>query len=223
MKVNLGSNTISNFIAFFALIISIVAILFTYNVYKADKKEIIQIESKRVYNGYIVEIDTTNKMPIIPVLWECMLTNNGNHVTSITTYHITSVDTGGAYFHYSGMDLGLIKDGKQLFLPINIQAGESIKFYAKVGVWADTKAMSSFLTNAISLDNLTPKKIQYYMALDSIDIFGNSIDVNFFENENLMFRLNSDKKQRIYNLSMETGRKKDVQCKLRWYPQFVVE
>lgn len=48
MKINLGSNIISNLIALFALIISIIAIGFAYNVHQTDKKEVLPLESKRV-------------------------------------------------------------------------------------------------------------------------------------------------------------------------------
>lgn len=121
------------------------------------------------------------------------------------------------------MDLGLIKNNQVFCLPINIQPGESLKFYIKVGVLADPKAMGSFLKNTPKLDNLTSREIQYYMAIDSIDIFGNSIDVAFFEKDLFTFRLSSNKKQRIYALKLETGRKTDLICKLRWYSEFVIE
>ncbi len=224
MRFNLGSSKTSNFIAIFALILSLFASIFSYIVYIKSEQELLSIASVRVGDGYKVEIDTAIiNFSTISILWECVLTNNGKQTSSLIAKNIKLVNSNRGILYYSNMDLGLIKDNNINTLPFNILPGESVKFYIKIGVLIDSLAAKTLKKNVADFSKLTPRKIQYYLALDSIDVFGNKINAEIYPGEKLSFSLPRDFIQNIYELEFKTGRGQYIRTKLKWYPEFGLE
>ncbi|WP_321479987.1 hypothetical protein [uncultured Bacteroides sp.] len=222
-KNNFGSSSVANFIAMIALILSIVASFFSYNVYRNNRKELISISTKRIQDGYLVNIDTMNiNWVSIPTLWECIITNNGQQTVSLIDKQIKQVNFDGVLIYDSGLDLRLMKDNKSFSFPINISPGESVKFYMKVKVLMNSKAVRVLVKKADKLNDLTLRKIQYFLAKDSIDVFGNKIDP-IFQDDKLIFSLPRVYNQTRYQVDLKTGRGKIINAKLSWYPEFNIE
>nr|WP_319570406.1 hypothetical protein [uncultured Draconibacterium sp.] len=214
----LGSSSVSNIIALIALVLAIGSFLYTYIESKRNDMEVLNINSKKTFFPEPAIILTP--FNLLPSYWECVLTNNSRQTISINNYDIKCLKDNETIISYSNMNLGLFDfDRTPISLPININAGESIKLYLEIGVQIHPEPMNIINSNVDSTKQYTYNELKNILAKKGTDIFGNKVNAKFENGELLMFSLeNNNYNKDKYILTFESGRNNFYHSELNWYP-----
>lgn len=186
-------------------------------------EEILTIYTSRIHSDYdieIIQLNLTYLPAILPVYFDCILTNNGEETISILDYELIQINTDYPISDYSYMNEGLFEStGEKLQFPLNIDSKKSYKFYIKVGIAIHPDAYALISNNFTPLTRISINEINSYLAMNGMDLYGNSVDPIIRQGEYLGAEGPNleNLQEQIFLITFKTGRGNYFNDSLYWY------
>ena len=190
---------------------------------EAPNVETLTIYTSRVHADYDTEIipfNATDLPAILPVFFDCYLTNNGEEALSILNYELIQIGKDYPISYYTYMDGGLFDStGNQLQFPLNIDSKKSLKIYMKVGIAVHPDAYVLISNNFTSLTRISVNEINSYLATNGIDLYGNSVEPFIEDGKYFGFKgPNSENlHEQIFLITFKTGSGNYFNDSFSWY------
>ncbi|HUV82106.1 MAG TPA: hypothetical protein VMW53_03370 [archaeon] len=190
---------------------------------EAPNVETLTIYSSRVHADYDTEIipfNATDLPAILPVFFDCYLTNNGEETLSILDYELIQIGKDYPISYYSYMDGGLFDGtGNQLQFPLNIDSKKSLKIFLKVGISIHPDAYVLISNNFTLRTRISINEINSYLATNGMDLYGNSVEPFIEEGKYFGFKgPNSENlHEQIFLITFKTGSGNYFNDSFSWY------
>jgi len=186
--------------------------------------ENLTIHTSRLHNDYdteIIPLNVTNFPAILPVYFDCILTNNGENTLSILKYDLKQINNKDyPRSDYSYMNGGLFDStGNQLQFPLNIDSKKSYKFYLKVGIAIHPDAYVLISNNFTPFTRYSIMEITSHLAINEMDSYGNSIEPLTYQGNYYGFQVPNleNVHEQIFLITFTTGSGNDFIDTFSWY------
>lgn len=186
--------------------------------------ENLTIHTSRLHNDYDTEIipfNVTDFPAILPVYFDCILTNNGENTLSILKYDLEQINNKDyPMSYYSYMNGGLFDStGNQVQFPLNIDSKKSYKFYLKVGIAIHPDAYVLISNNFTPFTTISIMEITSHLAINGMDSYGNSIEPLTDQGNYYGFQVPNleNVHEQIFLITFTTGSGNDFIDTFSWY------
>lgn len=203
-----------------AVLISIIALYFSYLAFQHSAKDILIFSVERYQGDYKTKLYkfASSEMPaLINSYWGCLLVNRGGKAVSIVDMDVEQLSEKGI-IKYSLMKGNIYdKEMKPITLPFDIDPSKSVKTYMEVRLAVDPRSFS-VLNEKYSFDqSYSIEEIIRFLALRSIDFYGNPVRPYLYNGEMKGFEVEAPQKQQFLNFTVKTGGRNEFLSQAGWY------
>lgn len=186
--------------------------------------ENLTIHTSRVHSDYNTEIipfNITDLPAIMPVYFDCILTNNGDNALSILDYGLIQINNEDyPMSDYTYMNGGLFdKKGNQLQFPLNIDSKKSYKYYLMVGISIHPDAYTFISNNFTPFTKISINEITSHLAINGMDPYGNSVEPFIEQGNYFGFKGPNpeNRSEQIFLIDFKTGSGNEFIDTFSWY------
>jgi len=161
-----------------AVVISIIALAFSYTAFHRSVKDILIFTAERYHGDYksrLYKFGSSEMPALLNSYWSCLLVNRGDKALSVVDMDVEQLDEKGI-LRYSQMKGDIFdKDMKPVILPFDIEPGKSAKIYMEVRLAISSSAFSA-LKDKYSFDqSFSIEELIRFLALQKMDFYGNRV------------------------------------------------
>ncbi|WP_373034006.1 hypothetical protein [Sulfurovum sp.] len=214
-------NKINTFIGIFALIVSLVALYFSYKA-NLDRSENLRLSLNPLRSGYTTKITPPfhDKIPpLINTTWELVITNTSDRTIAILKNQLYMLEKS-TKSEYTGLNQGIYTlTGEKADFPINIEPGKSVKYYVHIGYEITKKSFDYFNNKFDISNNMSMMSLKKAMCQRGKDVKDNTIEcINHGTSWSLNI-LSSPTKDNYYIFNVNTARDNSFHTVGFWYKE----
>ncbi|MCM3016912.1 hypothetical protein M3582_02330 [Priestia megaterium] len=217
------SLVLSSILSFVAIVISIVALIFTIytdNRKLEEKVSYLIRESNYNYQTTIYErksfsnfLSKQKDKPIgmvpayVPVSYDIIISNTGESPVSITTYNLKAFGLNNNLWFDNLMDQGIYEEKNKNPFPINLDAGESKSLKLKIGFQIPENVYDIIKKKYKPNQSVKYDDLNNFVLMNGFDLIGNKAEVKDYDNDGRFDISSVDPKvNRIYRLNFKTAK-----------------
>jgi hypothetical protein len=203
-----------------AVLLSIVALYFSYTAFHRSVKDILILSVDRYYGDYktrLLKFGSSDMPALLNSYWSCLLVSRGDKALSVIDMDVEQLDEKGV-IKYSGIKGNIFdKDMKPVTLPFDIEPGKSAKIYMEVRLAVSPAAFWLFKDKYGFDQTFLIEDLIRFLAAQKMDFYGNPVTPIMLDGKYAGYKVKPPQKDQFLNFVVKTGAGQKFLAQAGWY------